>query len=108
MGLDPRAATRIGSPLMRLGRTIGGLVVGLALLAPAAARADIIAAVQVTGPDGSPDIAVMNATTGQRATLPAGINTAQQELHPSISPNGRRLVFLRLDPAAGVRRVIVV
>jgi hypothetical protein len=92
---------------MRLVRAIG-LAVGLALLAPAAAGADIIAAVQVTGPDGSPDIAVMNATTGERATLPAGINTAQQELHPSISTNGRRLVFLRLDPVAGTRRVIVV
>ena len=92
---------------MRHGRAIGGLAVASALLAPGAARADIIAAVQVTGPDGSPDIAVMNATTGERATLPAGINTAAQELHPSISNDGRRLVFLRLDPAAGTRRVIV-
>jgi hypothetical protein len=92
---------------MRHGRAIGGLAVAAALLAPGAARADIIAAVQVTGPDGSPDIAVMNATTGVRATLPAGINTAAQELHPSISTNGKRLVFLRLDPVAGTRRVIV-
>jgi hypothetical protein len=92
---------------MRHGRAIGGLVAVLALLVPGAASADIIAAVQVTGPDGSPDIAVMNATTGERAALPAGINTAAQELHPSISKDGKRLVFLRLDPVAGTRRVIV-
>ena len=73
---------------MRRGRAIGGLTVALALLAPGAARADVIAAVQVTGADGSPDIAVMNASTGERATLPAGINTAAQELHPSISKDG--------------------
>ena len=91
---------------MRLGRPLG-IVIGLALLLPATARADIIAAVQVTGPDGSPDIAVMNATTGVRATLPAGINTAAQELHPSISQDGKRLVFMRLDPGAGTRRIIV-
>ena len=82
---------------MRHGRAIG-MAVGLALLLPCAARADIIAAVQVTGADGSADIAVMNASTGERATLPAGVNTAAQELHPSISNDGRRLVFLRLDP----------
>ena len=92
---------------MRHGRAIGGLVAVLALLVPGSASADIIAAVQVTGPDGSPDIAVMNATTGERAALPAGINTAAQELHPSISKDGKRLVFLRLDPVAGTRRVIV-
>ena len=92
---------------MRHGRAIGGLAVAAALLAPGAARGDIIAAVQVTGPDGSADIAVMNASTGERATLPAGVNTAAQELHPSISNDGRRLVFLRQDPAAGTTRVIV-
>jgi hypothetical protein len=92
---------------MRFARAIGGLALAVALLAPAAARADIFAAVGVTGSDGSPDVAVMNATTGGRLALPAGVNTAAQELQPSISVDGTRMAFLRLDPAAGTTRVIV-
>jgi hypothetical protein len=92
---------------MRLTRALPGLAIALALLLPGAARADLLAAVQVTGPDGSADIAVMNAATGARLALPAGINTAAQELHPSIATDGKRLVFLRQDPAAGTTRVIV-
>jgi hypothetical protein len=92
---------------MRLARAIGGLAFAAALLAPATARADIFAAVGVTGADGSPDVAVMNSTTGARLALPLGVNTAAQELQPSISVDGTRLAFLRLDPAAGTTRVIV-
>ena len=93
---------------MRHGRAIGSLAVASRCSLPGAARADIIAAVQVTGPDGSPDIAVMNATTGERATLPAGINTAAQELAPEHQ-QGRRggSCSCALDPVAGTRRVIV-
>jgi hypothetical protein len=89
---------------MRLAVTMAALVA--ALLAPAGARADLLAAVDVTGPDGSADVGVLNASTGTRVALPAGINTAAQERHPSITIDGKQLVFLRSDPAAGTIRVI--
>ncbi len=92
---------------MWLRRAGGGLAVAAALLAPGTAHADIFAAVGVTGPGATPDVAVMNATTGARLSLPAGVNTTAEERHPSISTNGRRLTYVRLDPTAGTRRVIV-
>lgn len=79
-----------------------------ALLAPAAARADIFAAVQVAAPAPRTDldIAVLNASTGARVALPAGTNTTANETHPSITVDGRRLAFERSDPAAGTVRII--
>jgi hypothetical protein len=91
---------------MRLARAIGGLALGVALLAPAAARADLIAAVDVEQPGGGHDVAVLNATTGARLPLPAGVNTADSEHHPSLSRDARRLVFQR--DAGGATRIIVV
>jgi hypothetical protein len=55
-----------------------------------------------------PDIAVLNATTGARRTLPASVNTAASELSPSLSADGKRLAFERFDPAAGTHRIVVV
>lgn len=82
--------------------------VAAALLAPAAARADIFAAVQVAAPPPRTDfdIAVLNASTGARVALPAGTNTTADETHPSITIDGRRLAFERSDPAAGTVRII--
>ena len=79
-----------------------------ALLAPAAARADIFAAVQVAAPAPRTDfdIAVLNASTGARLALPAGTNTTANETHPTITIDGRRLAFQRSDPAAGTVRII--
>ena len=79
-----------------------------ALLAPAAARADIFAAVQVAAPAPRTDfdIAVLNASTGTRLALPAGTNTTANETHPTITVDGRRLAFQRSDPAAGTVRII--
>ncbi len=51
---------------------------------------------------------MLNASTGARVALPAGTNTAADETHPSITIDGRRLVFERSDPAAGTVRIIVV
>jgi hypothetical protein len=77
-----------------------------ALAAPAA-QADIIAAVEVASPSGADlDIALVNAATGLRTALPAGINTSANELHPSLSDDGRRLVFQRVDVAAATSRTI--
>ena len=80
----------------------------MVLVSPAAARADIFAAVQFAAPAPRTDfdIAVLNASTGARVALPAGTNTPADETHPSITVDGRRLVFERSDPAAGTVRII--
>jgi hypothetical protein len=76
------------------------------------AGADVIAAVDVpvgTSPQCGPaqwDIALMNAATGARSSLPSGINTSQNELHPSISALGTRLVFSRVDPVGGTTQIV--
>ena len=78
-----------------------------ALIFAPSAGADVLAAVEVASPDvTNSDIAVINAATGARQALPSGVNTADNELHPSITPDGRRLVFQRLA-AGGVDRIIV-
>jgi len=43
-----------------------------------------------------------------RPPLPAGINRPADELHPSMTPDPRRIVFERVDPAVSTVRVIVV
>ena len=77
-------------------------------IASASARADIFAATCVADPSGSgQDIAVMNATLGTRVALPAVVNSADTELDPSISRDGRRLAFRRTS-STGVQRHLVV
>ena len=96
---------------MRTVRIAALVLTAVVLLAPAAGRADIIAATEVPGPSGGPtetDIALINVATGARLSLPAGINTAQTELHPSITPDGKRLVFERFDSSTGATRIIAV
>jgi hypothetical protein len=76
------------------------------LVAAPAARADIIAAVEVPSASGGDlDVALVNAATGSRISLPAGVNTSANEYHPSITPDGARLVFER---SGGVERIILV
>lgn len=76
-------------------------------IAPAA-QADIFAVVEVAAPARTDlDVALINVNTGARVALPAGVNTTANELHPSITPNGRRLVFERRDPAAGTVRIVL-
>jgi WD40-like Beta Propeller Repeat len=93
------------SPLTRLSRcTLLGCAI--AVIAASAASADIIAAVEVPSPDGTnSDIALMNAATGAKPALPAGVNTDANELHPSITPDGKRLVFQRISQ--GTDRIVV-
>jgi WD40 repeat protein len=87
------------------------LVLGLlatALFAPAA-NADIIAATDVFASDFSFDIALVDTATGAHLSLPAGINTSDNELHPSITPDGKRMVFERAQRGSGgAIRIIVV
>ncbi|HEY2636652.1 MAG TPA: hypothetical protein VGI54_04630, partial [Solirubrobacteraceae bacterium] len=74
-----------------------------AALACAPAHADTFAATEVHAPGSRSDfdIEVVNATTGAKVALPAGVDTTADELHPSISTNGKRLAFERKDSTAG-------
>ena len=87
-------------------------VLSLVLVAAASvdARADIFAVLSVPAPAPRTDmdIALVNATLGTRLTLPASVNTTAEEIHPSISTDGRRLAFERRDTTVGTTRVIVV
>jgi hypothetical protein len=69
-----------------------------------------LAAVEVHPPGSRQDfdIEVVNAATGAQVSLPAGVNTTADELHPSISGDGGRLVFERRDRAAGTVRIVAV
>ena len=68
-------------------------------VAPAAARAELIAAYDHPGPGGDLDIALIAATTGEPIQLPATVNTSADEFHPSLSGDGRLLTFERASPA---------
>ena len=41
------------------------------------------------------EIGLVNAATGAAIALPAGVNTNDDELHPTLTPDGRYLVFMR-------------
>ena len=79
-------------------RTVLAATVVLAslVLVPAASAAELLAAFDryVTGQGF--EIGLVNAATGATRTLPAGVNTADDELHPALSPDGRFLVFTRM------------
>jgi hypothetical protein len=77
------------------------ILAAVPLLAAPAARADIFAVAD--GGNGT-DIAAVNASTGATFALPATVNTAADESHPSISADGTKLVFQRDD---GATRIIV-
>jgi WD40-like Beta Propeller Repeat len=82
-------------------------VLAAALFCAPAASADIFAAVEVASPDDTnTDIAIVNVASGARVTLPSGVNTGDNELHPSITPDGKRLAFQRVA-GNGTDRIIV-
>jgi hypothetical protein len=95
---------------MRLWRPAIAIAALASAFSPAVARADFFAAVNVAAPAPRTDfdIAVLNASTGARVTLPIGTNTPADELHPDITPGGKRLTFERVDRAAGTTRIIAV
>jgi hypothetical protein len=99
------------------GRLVIAVIAAAALYAVPGASADIIAAVDVPLAGGAStgvnqhtdqfDIALLNATTGAKFSLPAGVNTSTaDEFHPSITPNGKWLAFERADANAGTTRII--
>jgi hypothetical protein len=85
-------------------------LLGAALAIAPAARANIIAAVEqpAGGSRTDLDIALYDATTGTRLSLPSSVNTTDDELHPSLTPDGRRLVFERSNATAGTHRIVIV
>ena len=88
---------------------IWALVAALVILAPPAA-ADVFAVAQTASSSPSRtdlDVGLVDVNTGVFQPLPAGVNTTTaSEFHPSITADGRYLVFERVDHAAGTDRII--
>jgi WD40-like Beta Propeller Repeat len=75
---------------------LAGLAGAVALAAPSSASAaGLIAAYEQHVPGSGFDIKLLNAGTGGALAVPAGVNTAADEFHPTLTPDGRYLVFVR-------------
>jgi hypothetical protein len=72
-----------------------GLATGIAVPASAPA-AGLIAAYDRYEPGKGFEIGLANLSTGGELTLPAGVNTADDELHPGLSADGRYLLWVRM------------
>ena len=83
------------------------LAIALALLMAAPARADIFGVAPIVAPGHHDiDVGLIDLSTGASVALPAGVNTPAIENHPSISTDGTRLAFERVDLAAGTDRIL--
>jgi hypothetical protein len=71
------------------------LLAAIGLVFPATVHADLLAAYERVTTGAQLDIALVNASTAAAVALPAGVNTAAREFHPSLSPDARRLTFVR-------------
>ena len=81
---------------LRMVALASGVAVAAAAAAPAGApAAGLIASYDRYETGKGFEIALLNASTGTRLTLPAGVNTTDDELHPSLSVDGRYLVWMR-------------
>jgi hypothetical protein len=76
------------------------------LAAPASARADIFAVADTLDTSLHADVTMVDASTGARVALPATVNTAGDEFHPTISSDGKKLVLERR--VSGTRRILLV
>ena len=65
------------------------------LAAPASAATPVIAAFERYVPGSGFDIGLVNAQTGRTLVVPSSVNTAADEFHPALTPDGRFLVFTR-------------
>ena len=64
-------------------------------LGPATADAALIAAYDKFVSGNGFDIGLVNPSTGAGLSVPATVNTTDDELHPTLTPDGRYLVFMR-------------
>lgn len=76
--------------------TLVVLVASLAGAASASAATSVIAAYERYVPGQGFNIGLVDTGTGAAIAVPAGVNTAADELHPALSSNGRWLVFSRM------------
>ncbi len=79
-------------------RLVAGLAIGAAAAALAPATADaagLVAAYDRYVPGNGFEIGLVNVSTGATVSVPTGVNTTADELHPALSPDGRYLVFMR-------------
>jgi hypothetical protein len=84
---------------------VGAVLASLVVAAPG--RADIFATLDAPGVSPPHRVEVVNATTGAVASVPPGVNVpAAGEFHPSLSPDGRYLVFERR--LSGTVRIVMV
>ena len=81
---------------MRSAFAVLGAAAALALVPAAASGAGLIAAHDTFATGQGFDIRLINAATGAQITLPAGVNTTDDELHPALSADGRFLVWTRM------------
>jgi len=76
---------------------VAGAAFLLAAAPPASApAAGLIAAYDKYETGKGFEIGLLNVSTGAKLTLPTGVNTADDELHPSLSIDGRYLVWMRM------------
>lgn len=72
------------------------MFIALAGAAPAGAATSVIAAYEKYVPGQGFEIGLVDTGTGAALPVPAGVNTAADELHPALSADGRWLVFSRM------------
>ena len=83
-----------------------GLAAGLALVPATANAAGLIAAYDYYVPGKGFEIGLKDAQTGANLSLPAGVNTNDDEFHPALSRDGRYILFDRMRsprPQRGLR-----
>ena len=81
---------------LRMVTLASGTALAVAAALPAAApAAGLVAAYDRYVSGQGFEIGLVNASTGTRLTLPSGVNTTDDELHPSLSVDGRYLVWMR-------------
>jgi hypothetical protein len=88
-GMDAR---EVGHRRLATLAVAGALLLGLPASAPAAG---LVAAYDRYETGKGFEIGLLNASTGAVLAVPAGVNTTDDELHPSLSADGRYLVWMR-------------